>query len=49
MNNADTPRRTALDALLRVEDGAFAHIIVPDMLRHRRFAARDRALVTELV
>jgi len=49
VNAADTPRRTALDALLRVEEGAFAHILVPDMLRHRRFDARDRALVTELV
>jgi 16S rRNA (cytosine967-C5)-methyltransferase len=44
-----TPRRTALDALLRVEQGAFAHILVPEMLRQRQFEARDRGLVTELV
>jgi 16S rRNA (cytosine967-C5)-methyltransferase len=49
MNGDESPRRTALDALLRVEEGAFAHILVPDMLRRRRFDARDRGLVTELV
>jgi 16S rRNA (cytosine967-C5)-methyltransferase len=43
------PRRTALEALLRVERGAFAHILVPEMLRQRDYEARDRALVTELV
>jgi 16S rRNA (cytosine967-C5)-methyltransferase len=42
-------RRTALEALLRVDDGAFAHILVPEMLRGRHLDARDRALVTELV
>ncbi len=46
---ADPPRRTALDALLRVGHGAFAHILVPEMLRHSQYEARDRALVTELV
>jgi 16S rRNA (cytosine967-C5)-methyltransferase len=45
----DSPRRAALDALLRVEGGAFAHILVPDMLRHHRLDARDRGFVTELV
>ncbi len=45
----DSPRRVALDALLRVDEGAFAHILVPEMLRRYDFAARDRALVTELV
>jgi 16S rRNA (cytosine967-C5)-methyltransferase len=49
MSGDDTPRRTALDALVRVEDGAFAHILVPEMLRNRRYTARDRGLVTELV
>ncbi len=47
--SVDTPRRTALDALLRVEQGAYAHILVPEMLRQRGFDARDRGLVTELV
>src|SRR4051812_7342563 len=45
----ETPRRTALEALLRVEQGAFAHILVPEMLRQRHYEARDRGLVTELV
>ncbi|HET9729648.1 MAG TPA: 16S rRNA (cytosine(967)-C(5))-methyltransferase RsmB [Acidimicrobiia bacterium] len=49
MSGNDTPRRVALDALLRVEDGAYAHIIVPEMLRHRRLERRDRALVTDFV
>jgi len=47
--STETPRRVALDALVRVEHGAFAHILVPEMLRQGAFEARDRALVTELV
>lgn len=43
-------RKVALDALVRIEDGAFAHILVPQMLsRHGQLPARDRAHVTELV
>jgi 16S rRNA (cytosine967-C5)-methyltransferase len=47
--SAETPRRAALDALLRVEQGAYAHILVPEMLRQRDLDPRDRGLVTELV
>ena len=39
----------ALDALLRIDDGAYAHIIVPAMLASTRLDDRDRAFVTELV
>ena len=46
---APLPRRIALDALLRIEDGAFAHILVPRALRSSGLPARDRALVTDLV
>jgi 16S rRNA (cytosine967-C5)-methyltransferase len=42
-------RRVALDALVRIEAGAFAHILVPDLLRRTQLAARDRGFVTELV
>jgi 16S rRNA (cytosine967-C5)-methyltransferase len=42
-------RRVAVDALVRVEDGAFAHILVPSMLGRSRLTVRDRAFVTELV
>src|SRR5258708_40290419 len=42
-------RRLALEALLRVEDGAFAHILVPQTLRTSGLEPRDRALVTDLV
>jgi 16S rRNA (cytosine967-C5)-methyltransferase len=48
-NGGSSPRRTALEALVRVEEGAFAHILVPEMLRRRRLDVRDRGLVTELV
>jgi 16S rRNA (cytosine967-C5)-methyltransferase len=48
IGGTDNARRVALEALLRVEDGAFAHILVPEMLRRRRLTPRDRALVTEL-
>jgi 16S rRNA (cytosine967-C5)-methyltransferase len=47
--HVETPRHVALDALMRVEQGAYAHILVPELLRQRAFAARDRGLVTELV
>ena len=47
--SAPSARRIALDALVRVEDGAFAHILVPELLRRSRLAPRDRGLVTELV
>jgi 16S rRNA (cytosine967-C5)-methyltransferase len=46
---ADSSRRVALDALLRIEDGAFAHILLPRALRSSALAPRDRALVTDLV
>ena len=46
---AATPRGIALAALLRIEDGAFAHILVPQTLRSSGLSARDRALVTDLV
>jgi 16S rRNA (cytosine967-C5)-methyltransferase len=46
---AASPRRIALAALLRVEDGAFAHILVPQTLRSSGLSARDRALATDLV
>ena len=48
-DGAATPRRVALDALLRIEDGAYAHILVPEVLRRHRFSSRDRAMVTDLV
>jgi 16S rRNA (cytosine967-C5)-methyltransferase len=49
VSEGDSARRIALEALVRVDEGAFAHILVPDMLRHRNLSGRDRALVTELV
>jgi 16S rRNA (cytosine967-C5)-methyltransferase len=42
-------RRLAVDALVRIEDGAFAHVVVPEMLRRSGLAPRDRGFVTEMV
>jgi 16S rRNA (cytosine967-C5)-methyltransferase len=42
-------RQLAIDALVRVEDGAFSHILVPQLLRGSGLSARDRALTTDLV
>ncbi len=47
--SGEATRRVALDALVRIEDGAFAHILVPDALRNASLHARDRGFVTELV
>ncbi|MGQ0825799.1 MAG: 16S rRNA (cytosine(967)-C(5))-methyltransferase RsmB [Actinomycetota bacterium] len=44
-----TARTVALDALIRIEDGAYSHILVPSMLGRTDLAARERAFVTELV
>ncbi len=46
---AISTRRIAIETLLRVEDGAFAHILLPQTLRSSGLAPRDRALVTDLV
>jgi 16S rRNA (cytosine967-C5)-methyltransferase len=42
-------RVVALDALVRVEDGAYAHVAVPAMLAQTSLTDRDRAFVTDLV
>jgi 16S rRNA (cytosine967-C5)-methyltransferase len=44
-----TTRGLAVEALVRIDDGAYAHILVPEMLRKAELEARDRALVTDLV
>jgi 16S rRNA (cytosine967-C5)-methyltransferase len=42
-------RLVALDALVRIEDGAYAHVLVPAMLRGSGLGDRDRAFATDLV
>jgi len=42
-------RRLALDALVAVEGGARANVVVPSLLSNSQLDSRDRALVTELV
>jgi len=44
-----TARVVALDALVRVEDGAYAHVVLPAMLAQTNLSDRDRAFATELV
>ena len=44
-----TARRLALDALVAVDNGARANVVVPELLAHSGLDTRDRALVTELV
>lgn len=44
-----TARVVALDALVRVEDGAFAHVVLPAMLAQTDLDDRDRAFATDLV
>jgi 16S rRNA (cytosine967-C5)-methyltransferase len=42
-------RLLALDALVRIEDGAYAQVLVPSMLRDSNLRDRDRAFATDLV
>jgi 16S rRNA (cytosine967-C5)-methyltransferase len=42
-------RVVALDALVRVEDGAYAHVVLPAMLAQTNLDDRDRAFATDLV
>src|SRR5215813_5232971 len=44
-----TARVVALDALVRVEDGAYAHVVLPAMLGQSQLSDRDRAFATDLV
>jgi 16S rRNA (cytosine967-C5)-methyltransferase len=42
-------RLLALDALVRIDEGAYAHIVVPTMLAQSGLHDRDRAFATDLV
>ena len=46
----DDPRRIAIAAIVRIdEEGAFANVLLPNMLEDTSLDRRDRAFVTELV
>ena len=45
----DSARAVALQALDRIEGGAYANLVVPALLTHARLSRADRNLVTELV
>jgi 16S rRNA (cytosine967-C5)-methyltransferase len=42
-------RELARDVLVRIEDGAYSHIVLPEMLRKSSLEPRDGAFVTDLV
>lgn len=46
---AVSSRALAVEALVRIEDGAYSHILLPELLRQQPLEVRDRAFVTELV
>jgi 16S rRNA (cytosine967-C5)-methyltransferase len=43
------PRKLALDALARIDGGAYANLVLPPMLDDSNLPERDRGFVTELV
>ncbi len=45
----DSPRRAAYEVLLRVDEGAFADLVLDSTLKRSQLDSRDRGLVTELV
>lgn len=49
MSEGTEARRIAVEALLRIDDGAYANLVTPQLLGRSRLEARDRALVTDLV
>ena len=42
-------RVVAIDALIRIDDGAYAHVVLPAMLSQTTLSDRDRAFTTDLV
>ncbi|MBV9255584.1 MAG: hypothetical protein JO054_15235, partial [Actinobacteria bacterium] len=44
-----TARAVAFEALRRVEEGAYANLVLPPLLERSGLPDRDRHLVTELV
>ena len=49
MTRSPNPRRLAVDLLGRIDEGAYANLVVPPSLQRSGLARRDRDLVTELV
>ncbi len=43
------PRRVALDALARIDEGAFANLVLPELLATSGMSERDRGFTTTLV
>ena len=42
-------RRFAIDAIVRIDDGAYANVLLPKMLAHTDLDSRDKRFATELV
>jgi 16S rRNA (cytosine967-C5)-methyltransferase len=47
--SATTARGLAVDALVRIEDGAYANLVLPALLGGSGLSSRDRAFTTDLV
>lgn len=45
----ETARGLAIDALVRIEGGAYSNVLVPELLRGSKLSVRDRAFATDLV
>ena len=45
----NSARAVAIDAMVRIEEGAYANLIVPELLAASELATRDRAFATNLV
>ncbi|HUP71297.1 MAG TPA: transcription antitermination factor NusB [Acidimicrobiales bacterium] len=45
----NSARAVAIDAMVRIEEGAYANLIVPELLAASDLATRDRAFATNLV
>ena len=46
---APDPRRVAMQALARIDEGGFANVVLPEVLATSRLSQRDRAFATALV
>ena len=44
-----TARTIAIDALVRVEEGGYAQLVLPALLGATSLSSRDRAFATDLV
>ncbi|HVE46408.1 MAG TPA: transcription antitermination factor NusB [Acidimicrobiales bacterium] len=49
VGGGSTARAVAIDAMVRIEEGAYANLVLPELLAASNLAPRDRAFATALV